>query len=165
MSPASTSFVQEQSANGYQGNVKTGLDLNKLVSEALQQLQASIQRSNVIVRCEQLPVTEGNEAALLRLFHDLIQLIIQHPPVGSKLFLYIDCATSQGDDLIQTTDNRFYTIKFHTNIATSDEWRVSHQDVLSKCQQVLTEHHGEFAFRTTNSSGCLFSITLPGKLS
>jgi hypothetical protein len=165
MSPASTSFIQEQSANGYQGNIKTGLDLNAVVSEALHQLQPSIQRSNVIVRCEQLPVTEGNEAALLHLFHDLIQLIIQHPPVGSKLFLFIDCTASQADEQPPSADARFYTIKFHTNIATSDEWRVSHQDVLSKSQQVLTEHHGEFAVRLNNSAGCLFSITLPGKLS
>lgn len=140
-------------------------DLNEVMQQSLQQFQSGTRNLNVIVRCERLPVIEADQKAIAKVFDSLVQMISNHPPPGSKLYLYVDCEEErqQQDPETLYVGKRFF-IRFHTNITTSEEWKAEYCRVLEECALTLQQFGAGFTVNEIKNTGCLFSISLSGKL-
>ena len=143
------------------------VDLNKTIQTVLKKYTGD-QQNSFILRCDKLPVAKGKNDQLFRLFDALIQMIVNHPPIKSKLFLYIKCKEeniqSNVIDLRMTRDVKLFKIDFHTNITTTPDWETFYQIKLKECTLLASQNGGGFSFYPISNTGCLFSILLPGKI-
>lgn len=136
------------------------LSLNDIFRESMKKAQAQVDNLQVIVRCENLPQVHGSRNEMLQLFDNLLGMILNHPPRNSKLFLYVDCEEAETG----SNNEKQYTIKFNTNIDTHENWKVINSQALVNCRQILSTHHGTLVVNNISSSGCLFILSLPGKM-
>jgi hypothetical protein len=140
-------------------------DLNDVMQQSLHRFQSGIRNQNVIVRYESLPVIEADKTAMIKVFGSLVQMIINHPPEGSKLYLYVDCEEESREQDSETHYvSKRYFIRFHTNITTNEEWKAEYQRVLEECTAMLKQFGAGFTVNEIKNTGCLFSISLSGKL-
>lgn len=137
------------------------LSLNEIFRESMRKAQAEVDNLQVIVRCENLPKIEGNQKEMMQLFDNLLSMILNHPPKNSKLFLYVDC---EEDEENSKNAEKRYIIKFNTNIAAHEDWKVINSQALINCRQILSGHNGSLVVNHINSTGCLFILSLPGKM-
>jgi hypothetical protein len=111
---------------------------------------------------------EGKEEIFLHLFSELISMILNHPPQNSKLFLYITCNEQAPDtdiiDLRLKESFKLFKIDFHTNITSDDQWINLYKANLAKCSLLVQQGCSSFSFFPICNTGCLFSISLPGKI-
>ena len=142
--------------------IKTPVDLNDIFREAVQKFTS--EHSQVIVRCEILPVILGYKTQLIRLFYNLINMIHTCLHSGSRLFLYIDSVENTDFVSSSNAQEKMYTIKYITNITTTIEWKDQNSQLLIECQQIIENHQGKFAVNEINGTGCLFTITFAGKM-
>jgi aminopeptidase C len=142
------------------------LSLNEVLQESLKKAQAQVDKAQLIVRCENLPLVQADHGEMVRLFDDLIAMILNQPPNTTRLFLYVDCEENNSDMIDMTLQPGFkkYTIKFHTNITTHEHWKIINNNALINCKQILSRHNGNLAVHDISSTGCLFSLSLPGKI-
>ena len=93
-------------------------------------------------------------------------MILNHHPQTSRLFLYVDCEEDSGDIIDMSLEEGFkrYNIKFHTNVTTHDKWKLANSQALINCRQVLSNHNGTLVVNDISSTGCLFTVLLPGKI-
>ena len=140
--------------------------LNDVFKESMRTAQLRFDHPNIIVRSQSLPYIAGNREEIRKLFDDLFTMLFSCPLVGSRLFLYVDCEEENSNviDISLSQGFKRYLIRFHTNIATKDNWKDINSQVLAGCQQILSHHHGSFLVNNNNNTGSLFSISLPGKL-
>jgi len=141
------------------------LSLNDILQESLKKAQAQVDKAQLIVRCESLPLIKADHDEIVTLFDDLIGMILNQPPNTTRLFLYIDCEESNSDviDMTMATGFKKYTIKFHTNITTHEHWKLVNSQTLINCKQILSKHNGNLVVNDISSTGCVFSVSLPGK--
>jgi signal transduction histidine kinase len=140
-------------------------DLNEVIQQSLHRFQSGIRNQNVIVRYENLPIIEADKKAVIKVFDNLVQMILNHPPGGSKLYLYVDCEEeSRAQDSETHYVSKRYFIRFHTNITTNEEWKAEYQRVLEECTELLNQFDAGFTVNEIKNTGCLFSISLSGKL-
>lgn len=138
------------------------VSLNEVWRQSLKKNEALLRNTSVTVRCELLPQVDGDPRQLQTLFDRLLSLILSNPPVGSRLFLYVDCQ----EEILGEKDGaelKKWTLRFSTNIPANEEWRQIHQPVLQECEQIVTRHNGEFAVNRIQNTGCLFVMNLYGK--
>lgn len=142
------------------------LSLNEVLQESLKKAQAQVDRAQLIVRCESLPWVLAERSEMIRLFDDLISMILNQPPNTTRLFLYVDCEEDNNEIIDLTVKSGFknYLIKFHTNITTHEHWKLVNNQTLSNCKQILSRLGGNLVVHDVSSTGCLFSLTLPGKI-
>lgn len=134
------------------------LSLNDLFNERFRKAQTRLEQLNLIVRCESLPRITGNREEITLLIDTLLSMILQQPPVGSKLFLYVDC-----EEMRNGKEAGRYLIKFHTNLTTNDVWKEVNREELALCERIVARHDGTFSVNNISNTGCLFSLFLPGK--
>lgn len=141
------------------------LPLNEILQESLKKAQAQVDRVQLIVRCESLPMIKADHDEMIKLFDDLISMILNQPPNTTRLFLYVDCEEDRSDiiDMSLSEEYRRYVIKFHTNITTHEHWKLVNSQTLANCRQILSRHNGNLVVNDVSSTGCLFSVSLPGK--
>jgi hypothetical protein len=144
----------------YTENVeKPNVSLAELLSDSFQKRKNEIKSLNAIIRCEHLPVIKGDKKQLGRLFDNLIDIILKHPPKTSRLFLYVDCVQER-----ESYKKGYRTlIKFITNVIIEKNWKDKHADLLMDSNQIITSVNGTFSITSQENKGCLFTITLPGK--
>jgi hypothetical protein len=150
-----------------QKKVSTGLlDLNIVLKESLKKAQTQVDNLQLIARCEALPHVKSDYAEMVKLFDDLLTMIMNTPPQASRLFLYVDCEEDSTDfiDMNSTEGFRRYTIKFHTNITTHENWKLINSQTLVGCKQILSKHNANLAVNEISKTGCVFSISLQGKI-
>lgn len=138
------------------------VNLNEVWRQSLKKNEALLRNTSVTVRCELLPQVEGDLRQFETLFDQLLSLILGNPPVGSRLFLYVDCheeivGEKNGAEL------KKWTLRFSTNIPANEEWRQANQPMLQECEQIVTRHNGEFTVNRIQNTGCLFVLNLYGK--
>jgi hypothetical protein len=140
--------------------------LNEILQESLKKAQAQVDKAQLIVRCESLPVVQADHSEIVKLFDDLIAMILNQPPNTTRLFLYIDCDEDNNDIIDMTLHPGFkkHLIKFHTNITTHEHWKILNNDTLINCKQILSRHNGNLMVHDVSSTGCLFAVSLPGKI-
>lgn len=142
------------------------LSLNDVLQESLKKAQAQVDKAQLIVRCEPLPHVQIEHAEMTKVFDDLLNMILNQSLPPSKQFLYVDCEEDVTDviDMSLSEGMKRYIIKFHTNITTHDNWKLVNNKVLMNCKQILSRHSGNLVVNDISSSGCLFSVSLPGKI-
>jgi len=142
------------------------ISLNEVLQESLKKAQVQVDKVKLIVRCEPLPATKADHDELVKLFDGLLGMILNSGLENSRLFLYIDCEEDTSDIVDMTIDAnvKWYLIKFHTNVIAHDNWKLVNSQALISCRQILSRHNGNLAVNDISSSGCLFSVWLPGKI-
>jgi hypothetical protein len=103
---------------------------------------------------------------MAKVFDDLLNMILNQSLPPSKQFLYVDCEEEVTDviDMSLSEGMKRHIIKFHTNITTHDNWKLLNSKVLMNCKQILSRHSGNLVVNDISSTGCLFSVSLPGKI-
>ena len=142
------------------------INLNDILRQALQQrLQYEKKNSDIIIRCDALPAVETDEK-IAGVFDHIVQMIVSHPPNGARLFLYVNCEEEHtgtaGFDLVKR--NKRYKVNFHTNISTDEAWKKAHEKAIAGCKAILAQYGAGFTVNDIKSTGCLFSISLLGKM-
>lgn len=137
------------------------VSLNEVWRRSLKKNEGLLRNTSVTVRCELLPQVEGDPWQLEMLFDRLLSLILNNPPVGSRLFLYVDCQ----EEIFEKdgAELKKWTLRFSTNIPANEEWRQAHQPVLQECEKIVTRHNGELTVNRVQNTGCLFVMNLYGK--
>lgn len=164
--PVIDSTFPERNPNTLEKKHFTGLvSLNEVLKESLKKAQAQIDNVQLIVRCETLPQIKTDVAEMVKLFDDLLGMILNYPPKATRLFLYIDCEEDNSDIIDMTLEegHKRYLIKFHTNITTHESWKLVNSQALINCRQILSRLNGNLAVNNISNTGCLFSVSLPGK--
>jgi hypothetical protein len=143
------------------------IDLNEVVRSICYKYSID-QQKNFILRFDKLPIAGGNKDHFQCLFDGLIEMIVNHPPVNSKLFLYIKCTEQPGDaeiiDLRLTAETKLYKIDLYTNITTNEHWELLHKNKLNECSSLAIQNGGSISFSPISNTGCLFSLILSGKI-
>lgn len=142
------------------------LDLNTVLQESLKKAQVRVDHLQLVVRCESLPQIKADHDEMVKLFDDLLGMILNHPPQASRLFLYVDCEENSNDVIDMNVEKGFepYIIKFHTNVTTHDNWKLVNGQTLVKCRQILSKYNATLAVNEISKTGCLFSLSLQGKI-
>ena len=137
------------------------VSLNEVWRQSLKKNEALLRNTSVTVRCELLPRVDGDPRQFETLFDRLLSLILSNPPVGSRLFLYVDCH----EEIVEKdgAELKKWTLRFSTNIPANEEWRQVHQPILQECEQIVTRHNGEFTVNRIQNTGSLFVMNLYGK--
>ena len=149
------------------GSVQSpAFSLNDVFQERMRKAKDLHEHLHVVVRCEQLPHIEGNREEIGKLFDSMISMIVNSMAAGSKLFLHIDCeeVTIVPEELPGTSEKNAFQIRFYTNSAIDEAWKESHAQALLRCQLIAAGHHGSFTLNHLRQTGCLFSLTIPGKI-
>ncbi|MBO9573018.1 MAG: hypothetical protein J7497_12570, partial [Chitinophagaceae bacterium] len=133
---------------------------------SLKKVQSEVHHLQLIVRCESLPKIKADGEETMKLFDDLLRMILNHPPQTSRLFLYVDCEEDSGDVMDMTLEEGFkqYIIKFHTNVTSHGNWKLINSQSLMNCRQILSRYNGNLAVNEISKTGCLFSLSLQGKI-
>lgn len=134
------------------------VSLNQLFNETMKKFQLKNEKANIIVRCESLPEIESNEKELSNLLDAMLNVIFMNSQQASKLFLHVHCSEVENDK------GKEYEIRFHTNVSTTAQWREDNKDILSFCKETAIGLRGNLAVNHVENTGCLFLLTLPGKL-
>lgn len=141
------------------------VDLNDVFRNVLHKYSLT---GGIIFRCDKMPLVEGSPENYSCLFDALLSMIVSHPPVGSKLFLYIKCFPEMVDsdvmDLLVKGDYSRYKIEIYSNITTDKNWEMLYQAKLAECKSQSAKVSANFLFSPIANTGCLFSLTLPGKI-
>jgi|SRR5579875_1919661 len=134
------------------------VSLSHLFNETMKRLQSKNEKTNIIVRCESLPLIESNEKELSNLLDAMLNIIFTNSQQASKLFLYVHCSEVVNDK------GKEYEIRFHTNVSTTAQWREVNKEILSLCKETAIGLRGNLVVNNVENTGCLFLLTLPGKL-
>src|SRR4051794_26958264 len=65
--------------------------LNNVLQTVLQKYQQQINKGNIVIRCETLPVIEGDEQQLCKLFENIFSILFDSAS-DVRYFLNIDCS-------------------------------------------------------------------------
>ena len=142
------------------------VDLNEIFRAVLDTYSVD---GGLIFRCDKLPIAIGSPEDFTYLFDALLSMIVSHPPQGSKLYLYVKCFPETVDDDVMDlrvdAQTAIYKIEIYSNITTDKEWEMLHQAKLAECNLQAAKVKGRFSFSPVVNTGCVFSLTLPGKIS
>jgi len=72
-------------------HIAVPLALNEVLQESLRKAQVQVDKVKLIVRCESLPLVVAEHGEMVKLFDELLGMILNHPPDAGRLFLFINC--------------------------------------------------------------------------
>jgi len=136
------------------------VNANAVLEKILQNLRAE-ERSNIILRCDELPFFPGLAVDLETVFTCLLQLILAKKGTITKLYLHISCTGEDGQE--RKNGIAFYSILFHSNLVPTAEWLKKYQQQLEEVKAVLQPYNGGLVVNQANNSGVVFSVSIPGK--
>jgi hypothetical protein len=161
------SVFAQMVANEQTTQLIEAVNLTEIFQIALQKHLSVSDRNSIISRLDKLPVVNGNKEQLLLLCNNIITMINRPVQGNSKLFLYIRCEEQQDKEIMDLrADNGFkmYSICLFTNMSTDENWMLLHKEKLEECALLVQKNKGSFQYNLITDSGCLFSLTFPGKL-
>lgn len=136
--------------------------INTALQKALLQLQTE-ERSKVILRCDDLPIIPGAEEDFEKIFFVLLHLIFHKKNDVPQLFLHIHCLQEENSSLA-ANEEKWFTIQFKTNITPDVEWLETNNHRINEVAAILQKNKGTLVVSQLKSSGCIFSVSLPGKI-
>ncbi|MBB1286196.1 hypothetical protein HRH25_17565 [Flavisolibacter sp. BT320] len=138
------------------------INANIVLQKILNSLDAE-ERSKIVLRCDDLPLLSGREKDFENLFRSLLQMILQKKGEVTTLYLHISCAI---DSSLQEKvfGHHYFTIQFNSNIIPCTNWAETNKDLLEKLEAIVEENKGYLSINAFKSSGCIFSVSLPGKV-
>jgi hypothetical protein len=137
-----------------------GVNANFVLQQVLKQLNAEA-RKEIILRCDELPMLQGKEEEIQTLFSSLLQMIFIKKDSVPQLFLHIHCKNGLEEPLL-AGGWKLYTIQFNTNIAPCANWMQEHSHEFKTMAALVQKHNG--SLEIAEAQGCIFSLSLPGKL-
>lgn len=139
--------------------------LDDILKQVFKEERLGLQHLQAIVRCDALPQVMGSASQLTSLIRCIIKMILNHPPDGTKLFLYIKCSKARLDDEeAKALGFCTYEINFHTNIKGDENWQKQYASELADCYEICQSFAGSLIVHPIANTGCLFTVTLPGKI-
>ena len=127
--------------------------------------EAGLRTSSFVLRCAHLPVTEGAYAAYHGVFTLIVGMITRLQQPGTSLYLHVDCMeAAPGVDAEFMDGRKRYDLRFHTSAATGADWAAVHETIFAQCREVMQGQGAQFEVFPVRNTGCLFSISLLGKL-
>ena len=141
------------------------VDLNEVMQYELAARREKIQALQAIIRFDALPQINCSRPLVAQVFHHLLNSIIEHPPAGTKLFIYIRCEkeTNEIMDLNLTEGFHRYEISVFTNINANASWQQQQQAILTHIRQSIESIQGAFESFAIDKTGCLYKLVLPAK--
>jgi hypothetical protein len=139
------------------------VDTNSFLRKAIQKLSPET-RSEVVLRCDELVQLQCSEENIEKVFSQLLQLIVDAKPSDKKLFLHITCfpeLKKQKETIVLGLQR--YIIQFHTNVALHSPWIQEAENRINNIASLLPPFGGSLQVNQLKNSGCVFSISLPGK--
>jgi hypothetical protein len=143
--------------------VSTLVNANTILRKALHNLTPEV-RSNLVLRCDELPLVKITEECLENAFTELLSLIISNRSTDTKLFLHISCIqeTEPGNNTGVKDGNHRYQVQFHSNTSPYTEWLPKNQQQINSIAASLVPAGGSLVVNHLKNSGCIFCIALPG---
>lgn len=141
--------------------LKKEVNINVVLKNVLQNLEPE-ERAKIVLRCDDLPVAIGEEGAFVQLFRGLLQMILQKKDEVPTLFLHISC-TGGEKTLLAHKAAEAYTVQFNTNIIPCTAWFEKNKERLNELSALLLQNNGRLSVNQFKASGCIFSVSLPGK--
>jgi len=152
---------REESCIREQG-IQESINLNEMLRLALKPFLVAGRNKEIIVRCADLPFINGDPVLIREVFNELVRMIMQIPG-GSKRFLHIKC-----EEQLPLSRQRqavcSFRINFHTNLITDHNWKLINHEAILTCQEKLSSCGTELNVQEIVTTGCLFSISLQGKI-
>jgi len=141
----------------------TLVDTNLVLRKAIKKLSPEI-RKEVVLRCDELVRLQCAEENIEEAFTQLLQLIADAKPSDKKLFLHITCfqETKKEKETIAPGLQR-YVIQFHTNVSLPVGGMQEAEFRINNIASLLPPFGGSLQVNQLKNSGCVFSISLPGK--
>lgn len=136
------------------------VNANAALEKILQNLRAE-ERSNIILRCDELPFFPGLAADIETVFASLLQMILAKKETASKLYLHISCTGEEGQE--RRNGIAFYSILFHSNLVLTADWLQQQQQKIEEVKAVVQPYNGGLLVNPATNSGVVFSVSLPGK--
>lgn len=142
------------------------IDLNAVLNEALQAFVAEREKRKLNVRCDNLPFVLADRQPVLTLFNHLLTMLLKHPHADNNLFLYIKCQEAQSEIMDLRLEKGFtnFNIQFFTNFTITENWQNLYQQKLLDISNIAASNRGSFYLNNSLHAGCVFSLTLPGKI-
>ena len=137
------------------------VNINEVLKNVLQSLDPE-ERAKIVLRCDDLPMAVGDETVFTHLFRNLLQMILQKKDEVPTLYLHISCAGGE-KTLPANSKAEAYTVQFNTNIIPSTEWFEKNKERLNELSALLLQNNGSLSVNQFKASGCIFSVSLPGK--
>jgi hypothetical protein len=146
------------------GNVLT--NINEVVQYELIARLQQIQALQAIIRFDALPLVNTSRPVVAQIFHFIFDSIFQHPPAGTKLFIYIKCEKERTEvmDLSLPVGFQPYEISVFTNIIANENWQQQQQAAITGIKQGIESIKGTFENFAIDKTGRLYKLVLPGKL-
>lgn len=139
--------------------------LDDILKQVFKEEKIGLQHLQAIVRCDALPQVAGSASQLTSLIRCIIKMILNHPPDGTKLFLYVKCSKARvEDEQVKALGFSTYEINFHTNIRGDEHWQRQYAGELAACHDICQGFAGSLVVHPITNTGCLFTVTLPGKI-
>lgn len=142
------------------------IDLNAVLNKAMQGFVVEREKRRLNIRYDNLPLVLADSQPILTLFNDLLDMLVKHPPIDGNLFLYIKCEASPSEIMDLTLEKGFthFNIQFFTNITINENWQNLYQQKLLDISNIAASYKGSFYLNNSLHAGCVFSLTLPGKI-
>jgi hypothetical protein len=146
--------------------IEATVSLNEILQRALQIFRERC-KVDLILRCENLPLVKVDPEQGQRLFSLVLEMVVGEGPPGPRQFLYIGCSEEDRVQLagIAKQGWSYYTIQFHTNGRSDNEWVEKNQSQIRECEAILGSLNGSCQVNGSGTPGCVVSVTLPGKQS
>jgi hypothetical protein len=138
------------------------IDTNRVLQKIFQQLSTEV-RGRFILRCDELPLLQADEADLETIFSSLLKLLLEQKTAGtSKPFLHIQCRLEEESLKVNGGINQ-YNIQFTTTLKTNTDWLATQQVQLNDISTRLQRNRGRLTVSGLTNNCCVFSFSLPGK--
>lgn len=135
------------------------------LNEVIHTIRKKCDACNIIFRSENLPAIPCDEDRASDLFETMVSLIAEESEKYLHTFLYINCEEITLPEVKK--DNIFpkrYLIRLNTNVTVKEGWQEKNAQDIERCKKIVSFFDGTLAVNAPNSKGCLFSVTVPGKL-
>lgn len=137
------------------------VNTNSVFKKALAQFSKDV-RKGIALRCDELPDVQGTEADFEAVFSLLLQTILQRRKNVTRLFLHVHC-TSEDIDTEKASGLKQFSLQFNTNISPCADWRQQNEQQLTNVAAILQRNGGRLLVNQLKTTGCIFSVSLPGK--
>lgn len=152
---------------GTHGGSINQLDLNNVVSAALQNLSAAISDADAKISVPHLPILSGDETQLIQLFQNLVANAIKFRPKDRKPQIKISCRTLPDKYEFSVSDNGIGIPEGHRErifmifqrLHTSEEYQGTGIG-LAVCKKIVERHGGKIQCNSSPEGGTTFVFTL-----
>ncbi|MGV3657964.1 MAG: hypothetical protein ACO1NX_08415 [Chitinophagaceae bacterium] len=142
------------------------VDMNEVVQYHLLSRRSLVEAMKVIIRYDALPQIAGSRQDVAALLSHVFNSILDNPPAGTKLFIYIRCEIDKSEIMDLSLPDGFqqYHVSVYTNIVADESWQLQQQPVLDEMKVLTQRLKGSFDHYSITKTGCLYQLMLPGKL-